>query len=243
MIRTKNFRRSGLALAALALLLGSTSCISQAQYDEAVAERNLLMRENQDYRSYMGELEAKNEQLAGQLALFEGRQEIEAGYTQDIDERMAELDRIASGIGAAPGDITIVPVEGGYGLRLKDSVLFDSGKSEVRAEGRALLIKTAKEIASRDFARIQVRGHTDNTPVKKPATLKRFPHGNLQLSTARAVEVAALLIAEGGIDSKRIIVAGFGANQPIASNDTAANKQLNRRVEIFVLEDEPDAED
>ena len=99
------------------------------------------------------------------------------------------------------------------------------------AEGRG-----PGEIASQPFERIWVRGHTDNDPVKKPATIEKFPHGNLQLSAARAVEVAALL-ADNGIPQDRLVVAGFGPTEPVAPNDQSENKRKNRRVEIFVLQE------
>ena len=83
-----------------------------------------------------------------------------------------------------------------------------------------------------------MRGHTDSDPVKKPGTVEKFPHGNVQLSAARALEVYAALRGMPGIDEKKIVVAGFGPNEPIEKNDSATNKQKNRRVEIFVIEDE-----
>ncbi len=81
-------------------------------------------------------------------------------------------------------------------------------------------------------------GHTDSVPVKKPQTLERFPHGNLQLSAARAVEVAASMIEDAGIARENVIVMGFGPNDPVAPNTTAEGRQQNRRVDIFVANSE-----
>jgi chemotaxis protein MotB len=83
-----------------------------------------------------------------------------------------------------------------------------------------------------------VRGHTDSDPVVRPATLQKFPHGNLQLSAARAVEVASVLTASGGVPKDMVAVAGFGPYEPLVTNDSADNKRLNRRVEIFVAKGE-----
>jgi chemotaxis protein MotB len=217
-----------------ALLLGA--CVSKPRHEEALAEVKYYQRAYQDLESYQGKLEAENERLRGELALREG-EPIEAGLTRDVDERLAELTRIMEGLGSSPGDVTVLAVEGGYGLRLSDAILFDSGSSELKAEGRALLQKMAEEIRSRPFERVWVRGHTDSDPVVRAETKRRFPHGNLQLSAARAIEVAALLGAEGGIGREKLVVAGFGASDPVAPNTSAGEKSRNRRVEIFVIEE------
>jgi chemotaxis protein MotB len=81
-----------------------------------------------------------------------------------------------------------------------------------------------------------VRGHTDSDPVSKPSTKQKFPHGNLQLSAMRAVEVAAALAGTDKVKSRDIVVAGFGQHDPLKKNDNADNKRMNRRVEIFVAD-------
>jgi chemotaxis protein MotB len=229
-------RPLGLALGQAALLLFATSCVAQSRYEETQAEAQYYERLYQDLESYQGKLEAENERLRGDLDLYRNEAPLEASWTQDIDQRMAELQRIAGGLGA-PGDVTVLQVEGGYGLRLSDAILFESGKAEVLPAGRELLLRMAKEIQSRQHVRIWVRGHTDSDPVSKASTRERFPHGNLQLSAARAIEVASVLVEEGGIDTKKMVVAGFGPNDPVAKNDSAENKHKNRRVDIFVIED------
>jgi chemotaxis protein MotB len=165
---------------------------------------------------------------------------LEAVATREIDERLAHLKQLTEAIGtssgAAPGDVEFLAVDGGYGVRVTDEVLFDSGSDEIRPEGREILNKVAQQIASRPYQRIWVRGHTDSDPVKRAATLARFPHGNLQLSAGRAVEVAALLAGNGVADEK-LVVGGFGPNEPVVPNTSPENKRRNRRVEIFVLED------
>ena len=226
-------RRTTMFLALPAVLLAS--CVTQQRYDEALAESRLYQRMYQDMESFQGKLERENEELRGRLELYDTP--IAATFTEGIDQRLQDLRDIAAGLGTAPGDVTVLKVEGGYGYRLKDALLFASGKAEIRPDGQQILAKLAADITSRPYERIWVRGHTDGDPVKRPETKQRFPHGNLQLSSSRAIETAVLLVA-AGIDEKKIVVAGFGPNEPVAKNDTAANKQRNRRVEIFVIEDE-----
>ncbi len=212
-----------------------SSCISQARYEQSLAETKYYQRLYQDLESYQGKLESENERLRGELEL---REPVEAAATKDIDERIAALRRMVEGFGAPSGDVTVLSVEGGYGLRLTDAILFDSGSSTIKPEGRELLLKMAGEIQGRPFQRLWVRGHTDTDRVVKPETVELFPHGNLELSAARAIEVAVLLSGEGGIPSEKVVVAGFGPNEPVVRNDSPENKRMNRRVELFVIEEE-----
>jgi flagellar motor protein MotB len=229
-----NFHRVAapfISITALSLL--SFSCVTERAYRDVSEEKRLVQLELQDLNSFVGELESKNELLRGELGIYMASGPIESSYTADIDQRLEELSRLADGI--AGSDITLLNVEGGFGLRLDDAILFDSGSATLKPEGAELLTRMVNEISPGIYQRIWVRGHTDSDPVTKPETLARFPGGNLELSSVRAVSVAAKLI-ENGIPRDRLVVAGFGANEPVAKNDTAENKRKNRRVEIFVLE-------
>lgn len=224
----------------LSLVLVSSGCVAQQRFDASERERDYYKKQYQDLSSFHGQLEAENARLKGELDIYQGKGTIETGYVGDIDERLAQLkaltERVTTQTGAAPGDVEFVAVEGGYGVRVTDAVLFDKGSSAIRSEGQAILAKVAQEIASKPFQRIWVRGHTDSDPVVRPETLAKFPHGNLQLSAERAVEVGAFL-GKNGVSAGKVVVAGFGPGEPVAKNDSEDGKRKNRRVEIFVLED------
>ena len=103
-------------------------------------------------------------------------------------------------------------------------------------KGIDALKKVALDIKASPHGQIQVRGHTDSDPIKKPSTLKSFPKGNIQLSAERAVSVAVLMLKQKGLSGKDLLVLGFGSHQPLRPNNSAENKRLNRRVEIFVAD-------
>ena len=107
----------------------------------------------------------------------------------------------------------------------------------VSADAQPILDQIAADIVSRPHGGLFVRGHTDNVPIVKPETVQRFPHGNLQLSASRAVEVAAQLIQRGKVASDRVTVMGFGPSDPVAPNDSPEGRQKNRRVDIFVADE------
>jgi flagellar motor protein MotB len=114
-------------------------------------------------------------------------------------------------------------------------VLFDSGQVELRPAARQMLVELA-QVLQRSEAKdlkIMVVGHTDNQRIVSVAARERYPN-NFHLSTARALAVADVLRTQG-LPDQRIGVAGFGAHEPVADNQSAVDRQKNRRVEIFVM--------
>lgn len=77
---------------------------------------------------------------------------------------------------------------------------------------------------------MRVEGHSDNVPIHN-ATFG----SNWDLSTARAMAVATMLIDESGVDPKRMSIAGYAQYHPVASNDTPEGRRANRRVDIVVV--------
>lgn len=114
-------------------------------------------------------------------------------------------------------------------IRLMGESTFDSGSVEIREKLKPLLINVAK-ILENDNGDIIIAGHTDNVPLRTGGPYKT----NLRLSSARAAIVAEFILSHSGIDPKRISTMGFGEFRPIASNDTARGREMNRRVEIIL---------
>jgi len=101
-------------------------------------------------------------------------------------------------------------------------ILFDTNKATLKAEGQQVVDEIQKLLESNAALNLSIEGHTDNT-----GTGER----NKALSIERANAVMYSLAAKG-IDIKRLKAAGFGADKPIAANDTEENKAQNRRVEL-----------
>lgn len=113
-------------------------------------------------------------------------------------------------------------------IRLMGESTFNSGKADIRSQMIPVLEKVAEMIRATDGDLI-IAGHTDNVPIR------RGPYRtNLRLSTARASAVAEFFIVRSKIDPKRISTMGFGEYRPIDTNETAAGRQKNRRVEIIL---------
>ncbi len=233
-------RKARAALGAAAVFFVLSACVAQETYDQAELSAKHYQNQTIRQQSELSRLEEENRVLKAQLAAAKVPIS-DASYTAEIDQRLQNLRTILSELGVQPGDVTKFKVDGGYVYRVKDSILFDLGSAHIRQDGARILQEVAADISSRPYGAVYVRGHTDNLPVVKAETKARFPHGNLQLSAARAVEVGAFLESQGHVDAGRLVVMGFGANEPVAANDSEQNRQKNRRVDIFVADEQQDA--
>lgn len=120
--------------------------------------------------------------------------------------------------------------EDGSTVRVRTTVgqLFESGSDTLEAGREALFERIGRAIEG-EPGQVTVEGHSDSDRISPSFA---FPD-NTALSKARADKVASVL---SGILSNpgRISVAGFGDSRPIAANEDAAGKALNRRVEIVI---------
>jgi outer membrane protein OmpA-like peptidoglycan-associated protein len=104
-------------------------------------------------------------------------------------------------------------------------ILFDVGKSTVKAGSQASIERIATVLTQYPQHQILVEGHTDGTGSDDL---------NLGLSRERASSVRLALVA-GGVDASKISAEGYGESRPVASNDTPEGRQQNRRVEIVIV--------
>ena len=101
-------------------------------------------------------------------------------------------------------------------------VKFDTGKSDIKTEYYPILNEGVEILQKNKSLQLVIEGHTDNRGSAK---------FNQALSEKRAKAVMDYLISSG-IEVSRLSYRGYGSSQPAATNDTAAGRQLNRRVEL-----------
>ncbi|MNY45578.1 putative lipoprotein YiaD precursor [compost metagenome] len=111
-------------------------------------------------------------------------------------------------------------------MRLDSLSLFSSASARLKPESTRVLIDALVGIKAQPGWLIVIAGHTD--------AVGSDEH-NLQLSRARAAAVRDWMQRMGGIPDSCFAVQGFGKSQPIASNDTEAGRQANRRVDIRLV--------
>lgn len=114
-------------------------------------------------------------------------------------------------------------------IHIPSGVLFESGKAEMKKGSEEVLTALVPIIASvNNF--IRVDGHTDDLPARN--TL--FP-SNWELSTARACSVVRFFTEQMQLDPERFSAQGFADQRPRFPNDSAENREANRRVEIVIM--------
>ena len=133
-----------------------------------------------------------------------------------LDKQAQELDAIPDANIERREDRLIVGFQG--------DVLFDSGSPALHPGAYSRLEQLARTLNRYPASDVVVKGHTDSQGSEQY---------NLRLSQGRADHVRDVLIAEG-LSPSRIRAIGLGEGFPMASNETAAGRQQNRRVEIEI---------
>jgi chemotaxis protein MotB len=129
-------------------------------------------------------------------------------------------------------EINLALTRQGLVMRMPEHTLFGLGSADIAAEALPLLQKVGAIISKTAYL-IRIEGHTDNLPIRT----ERYP-SNWELSTARAVNVLRYFIKNHNIDPRRLAAEGFSEFHPVAANDTAENREKNRRVEIIFIKKE-----
>jgi OmpA-OmpF porin, OOP family len=111
-------------------------------------------------------------------------------------------------------------------IELKQAIFFQTAKAVIMAKSFGLLDEVATVLRGRPNMQVRIEGHTDI----------RGGHAyNMRLSQSRADSVKAYLVGKG-IGSDRMEAKGYGPDQPIDNNKTAAGRERNRRVEFMITQ-------
>lgn len=183
--------------------------------------------------------------------LLDERARISQTEVDKRDERVSELSRLVERMKASnaaaesraatfrsialklksqidAGDLAVQIRDGRLVLQLPNDVLFDTGRTEIKPQGKATLKAVALALSTMPERHFQVAGHTDNVPIHND----RFA-SNWELSSGRALRVVRLLIDEK-VKPESLSAAGYADVDPIAPNETLDGKKKNRRTEITV---------
>jgi chemotaxis protein MotB len=179
----------------------------------------------------ISELEAENRRLNEQVTQLQKQKEAEVQKTSRTYEDL--LEHMKGEI--SKGEVTISELKGKLTVNLVESVLFDSGKAEVKPNGLLVLQKVVDILSNVKDKAIRIEGHTDNVPITG-ALARRYPT-NWELSAARAINVARYLQLQG-IDPALLAAVAYGQYKPIAPNDTEEGRAKNRRIEIALVSKE-----
>lgn len=161
---------------------------------------------------------AKRDAEAAQAAAQQAQAQAQATMQQNaaLTERAAQLEALLN-------DIQAVKTERGYVVTIGD-VLFATDQATLNPNGTSTLRKLADVMTQNPNRSVLVEGFTDSTGSASY---------NQDLSQRRANAVASAL-GQMGVARDRISMKAYGQAFPVASNDNAAGRQQNRRVEIVL---------
>ena len=117
----------------------------------------------------------------------------------------------------------------GLVVSLREVGFFDSGSATIKPGAENAFSRVASILQEHACA-VRIEGHTDTVPIHT----SQFA-SNWELSTARATELVKSLIENHGVPAERLSAAGYAEFHPVAGNDSAKGRQLNRRVDIVIL--------
>ncbi len=227
----------------LAAAFMATGCVSTGTYETMEAGKNQeiaglqqqkagLEKEKADLTKKITALE--QETAAGKQQISSLQQEKES-LVASSQQTQKQYQSLVQGLSqeVEKGQLQVRQYQNMLAVDLAEQIFFDSGRASLKPAGKDILKKVGEALKGYENKIIRVVGHTDNVPVAK-SLQATFP-SNWELSVARATNVVRNL-QEVGVPPERMIAAGRGEYDPVASNDTPEGRQKNRRIEIMLLD-------
>ena len=196
----------------------------EAAEDKSSALADLAKQKSDEAREYLVEIEALKAQQAELLA---EKNETTAKQPEETTYRLPDNTEVALPASGFEQALKTAIINKQYGQPIIfDNITFESGSDRLNTTSTAQVKTTAALLNSYPDIQILLRGHSDNTGQINNNTL---------LSLGRSKRLKDALV-EQGIDEERLQIEGVGPMEPIAPNDTEANRQMNRRIELVILE-------
>ncbi|WP_114973328.1 OmpA family protein [Rhodoferax ferrireducens] len=180
-------------------------------------ERDQLLIDQRTNEANIAKMNAEKARLATQQA---------QGQTADAQRQAQEAQARAAQLEAQLADLAAKKTERGMVITLGD-VLFGTDLARLNADGMRTAQKLADVLQQNPQRTVLVEGFTDSTGAADH---------NQALSERRATAVQSAL-QDLGVARTRVAIRGYGESHPVASNDSAQSRQLNRRVEIVLSDD------
>jgi chemotaxis protein MotB len=192
------------------------------------AKSDELSKEISDLRQSSSDLEDENDRLKEEVSGLQKAKAEEVQKTSRTYEDM--LEKMKNEI--SQGQVTISELKGKLTVNMVDAILFDSGKTEVKPAGLAVLQKVIDILKTVSDKAIRIEGHTDDVQISS-SLARKYPT-NWELSAARAINVTRYL-QQQGLDPSMLSAVAYGQYHPVAPNDSDEGRAKNRRIEIILV--------
>ena len=156
---------------------------------------------------------------------------LQDALTRKDSVTLALVTSLKSSVGISDPDIEVNVDKGVVFISIADKLLFKSGSYVVSDRAKEVLAKVAKVINDKPTFECMVEGHTDNVPFTGNAVLL----DNWDLSVKRSTAIIRVLTKDLGVKPSQLIAAGRSEYVPLVENNSADNRQKNRRTRIVVL--------
>jgi outer membrane protein OmpA-like peptidoglycan-associated protein len=201
----------------------TTSRVAQAVTAGAATERDRLRLDLRTAEADAAQRQLLASQQAAQqdAARSQAERDRAARSAQDDRARLASSDARVDDLEAQLRELNARRTERGIVVTLGD-MLFDSGRAQLQAGGTRSVTQLAEFLTRHPQRSAVIEGHTDSVGSRA---------ANMDLSDRRAQSVLAALVGLG-VGADRLQATGQGPDSPVASNGSAAGRQMNRRVEV-----------
>lgn len=206
--------------------------VALAKSNDAAVTGSVAERERARVDQRTQELEKARSQTGvaqRHAAAAEQVTELAVAAAVNAQAETAQLQTQVEAQKAELAELQALKTERGMLVTLGD-VLFELNRAEVKPAAQQSLRKLAEFLQQHPQRQVLIEGHTDNsggTALNQSLSLRR----------ADAVK-AALLASVSGLSAARIATVGHGEQFPVADNASASNRALNRRVEIYISDNE-----
>jgi len=202
--------------------------VGDIQFEAMVAARNAEIA-NEKILAAQAQEEIEKGTAERQAVLIEAREaesRRRAQQAQSATQQAQLAEQRASTLEKELSDLRAKKTDRGMVLTLGD-VLFDTGMATLKPGAYNTIDRLATVLKEAPDRKVMIEGHTDSVG---------SDDYNRQLSERRAAAVQTALL-ERGVTSNQITATGKGETFPVASNDNAAGRQQNRRVEMVFTDD------
>ncbi len=203
------------------------------QLDDAIDQRNRISNQLDNVTVLS---QSASDNVSETLAQLQGKDR----YIQMLQSAKTRADSINLALavnlkgvlqeGIADEDVEIEVDKTVVFINLSDRMLYESGSYTITSRANEVLGKIAQIVQSRPNFEVMVEGYTDNVPISNSCV-----SDNWDLSVLRATSVARALQTTHGVDPDRLIAAGRGQYNALATNETAEGRATNRRTRIIIL--------
>ena len=215
--------RNQLVVGSLVVALGLSGCASMTETQKGTAKGAGI---GAGVGAVVGAIAGKGKGAAIGAVVGAGAGAVAGNvWTKRQQEQKRQMEEATAGTGV---EVTQT-ADNRLKLDIPSDISFAVNRADIQSNFRTILNTFATSLSSTPNSNVTIIGHTDSSGSDAV---------NNPLSLNRAASVRDYLGARG-VNSSRVSIDGRGSREPIASNDSAANKDKNRRVEIFVAEPAP----